>query len=132
MPQSDDRRWIGRLTGLGAGLTPSGDDFLGGMMIALHSLGHTEICRSLWEGVRPCAERTTNIISLALLRAAAEGLGSASVHKSLSGILRGDIEAVHDSMPGLVRIGHSSGWDTLTGVVTVLDCWLQLRRASVA
>jgi hypothetical protein len=124
--------WIGNLTGLGAGLTPAGDDFLGGMMIALHALGSAGICRSLWSGVRPFAEKTTNAISLAFLRAASEGLGSASLHKALSGILRSDIAAVHDVMPGLGRIGHSSGWDTMTGIVTALDCWLQSHTAGVA
>ena len=130
--QSDAPKWIGKLTGLGTGLTPSGDDFLGGMMIALHCLGYTGIRRSLWRGVRPCAEQTTNAISLALLRAASEGLGSASVHKAVSGILQGDIAAVRDAMPGLGRIGHSSGWDAMAGIVTALDCWLESQTVSVA
>ena len=125
MAPSADRLWVGKLTGLGVGLTPSGDDFLGGMMIALHSLGNPEICRALWTSVRPCAENSTNTISLALLRAASEGLGSDSLHESVSGILRGDIGAIHDTMPGLDRIGHSSGWDAMTGATVALDCWLQ-------
>ena len=35
----DTSLWVSRLVGLGPGLTPSGDDFLGGMMIALGLLG---------------------------------------------------------------------------------------------
>ncbi len=130
--QSEAPGWIGKLTGLGAGLTPSGDDFLGGMMIALHSLGNARARDLLWSSVRPCAEKTTNAISVAFLRAASEGLGSASVHKAISGITRGDIAAVRDAMPGLGRIGHSSGWDAMAGIVTVLDCWLQSQTVSVA
>jgi hypothetical protein len=132
MASRADLQWAGKLTGLGVGLTPSGDDFLGGMMIALHSLGNPEICRALWNSVRPCAENSTNTISLALLRAASEGLGSASIHMSVSGILRSDIEAIHGSMPGLDRIGHSSGWDAMTGATVALDSWLQSQEQSVA
>lgn len=117
--------WASRLIGLGSGLTPAGDDFLGGMMIALSTLGETGMCRSLWRSVRPLAEASTNAISVALLAAASEGLGSASVHDAISGILRGDVQAIGDAMPGLGRIGHSSGWDAMTGVVTALDCWVQ-------
>ena len=129
---SADRRWIGKLTGLGVGLTPSGDDFLGGVMIALHSLGNNEIGRVLWSSIRPCAEESTNTISLAHLRAASEGLGSASIHRSVSGILRGDIAAIHDSAPGLDRMGHASGWDAMTGAAVALDSWLKSQKRNAA
>jgi len=121
--------WIGKLTGLGSGLTPAGDDILGGMMIALHGLGHASASRWLWSRVRTRAGRQTNAISVALLGAASRGLGSASVHAAVSAIVRGDRVAIQNAMPGVDRIGHSSGWDAMTGIVMVLDCWLPSRAS---
>ena len=124
-PSEPDQRWVRKLTGLGQGLTPSGDDFLGGVMIALHALGCPEICRILWTALRPCAERSTNEISLTLLKAASDGQGSASLHRALQGILCGDPQGIHSTIPLLDRIGHSSGWDAMTGVVVTVDAWLR-------
>ncbi len=40
-------RGVRSLVGLGRGLTPSGDDFLGGVMISLRYLGEDEDCRKV-------------------------------------------------------------------------------------
>jgi hypothetical protein len=121
--------WVRPLIGLGPGLTPSGDDFTGGMMIALHGLGETGTCRHLWRPIRRCAEEAGNPISCAHLRAASEGGGSAGIHRALSTILAGRPETIRNSLPGIDRIGHVSGWDTMAGVIVVLDAWLAARTA---
>ena len=102
------------LIGLGIGLTPSGDDFLCGVLAGLTLLGlrdsqdfrhlSAEISRNLAK---------TNAISAAFLRCAMNGqfsealvtLGSVSFSQSL--------QMFHD-------IGHSSGADTLCGLYFAL------------
>ena len=64
------RQWIEPLIGMGPGLTPSGDDFLAGMMVALHGLGASKISRRLWTPVRQYAVEAGNPVSLAHLDAA--------------------------------------------------------------
>jgi hypothetical protein len=54
--------WARRLTGLGAGLTPAGDDFLGGMLIALNALGWAAAADRLWQGVHREASAATNAV----------------------------------------------------------------------
>jgi hypothetical protein len=127
-----DLNWAYRLTGLGVGLTPSGDDFLGGTMIALHALGQQEISRALWRDLCPHAREATNAISFALLSAAAEGLGSESVHRMLGAVLHGDVSAIRAGLPGIGRIGHTSGWDAMAGVATALDGWLRSEALAAA
>jgi hypothetical protein len=118
--------WVYPLIGLGPGLTPSGDDFLGGVMIALHGLRQFEVLRRLWPLVRGCAVEAGNPISLAHLVVASEGMGSAPIHDMLSALLTGESAAIGDNLESVDRIGHTSGWDAIAGAVTALDAWLRV------
>ena len=63
------------LIGLGAGLTPSGDDLLGGILITCHRLGERRRAAELDGMLRPLLDERTNPISAAHLKAASAGLG---------------------------------------------------------
>ena len=77
------------LLGLCPGLTPSGDDYLGGAMIALTLLRQTAKRDALWNSIAPLIGSHTTTISAAHLAAAAEGMGSEAVHHLLDDILVG-------------------------------------------
>lgn len=127
------QRWLGgdllapppdaveRLIGLGPGLTPSGDDFLGGAMIALSMSGHGEHAAALAEPALAAAADRTNRISRAHLRAAAKGLGADALHRCIDALARGDGEALGWALKRLDAIGHSSGWDALAGAISALQ-----------
>ena len=101
---------ITNLTGLGIGLTPSGDDFLCGVLAGLILLGKqetddfqnlsTEITRNLTR---------TNAISAAFLRCATEGQFSEALVNLGSVPFSQSQQMFH-------AIGHSSGADTLCGL----------------
>lgn len=109
------------LIGLGAGLTPSGDDFLGGLLFAMKNLqsaypdsdfiNHTipiEIYRS-----------RTHLISFTLLQDLANGYAIEPLHRLINGLLGGKSpERIYPSVSQLVQVGHSTGWDLLTGLLT--------------
>jgi len=120
-----DAAKIAPLIGLGPGLTPSGDDFLGGLLVALALVGRIALRDRLWQALHGAiAERTTSI-SRAHLAAAAEGLGGARLHGALNAIMtgaRGDIQA---ACAALGRVGHTSGWDALAGGLLVLETTAQ-------
>lgn len=116
--------WAKKLVGLGPGLTPSGDDFLGGAMVALHAIGKGDICSLLWSKIGSYVAASTNSISLAHLKAASDGMGSDLIHRALSTIASGDVYALEPSIAGIGRIGYSSGWDIISGSIAVLDSWL--------
>lgn len=113
--------WAVSLLGAGPGLTPSGDDFLGGALIALHAIGRARVAETLWHQIAPHLSERTNDISGALLKAAALGHGSAAIHTAIAALSGDDPTALPPALAAMDRIGHSSGWDTLLGVVTVLD-----------
>ena len=97
------------LIGLGPGLTPSGDDYLGGMLVALRACGRAAQAESLWRWLRPRLPGRTNAISAAHLAAAAQG----EAHEALHAVLAGDDPARLDA------VGHCSGWDGLAGAAAV-------------
>jgi len=103
------------LIGLGPGLTPSGDDLIGGAMIALHALGRGKRAKRLADWALPLAETRTGAISRAHLACAAAGEGSASLHEFLAALLTADEAGIAAAVAALAAIGHSSGWDMLAG-----------------
>jgi hypothetical protein len=112
--------FVASLLGLGPGLTPSGDDFLGGAMIALAALGETGRARRLAGLVLPSATRLTGKISAAHLACAAQGEGAAALHEALAVLARPETGALGAALTAIDRIGHCSGWDGLAGAVAVL------------
>ncbi len=108
------------LIGLGPGLTPSGDDLLGGALVALHLLGRIALRDALWHAVRERARADANAVSRAHLTAAAQGLGGAALHAVLNDVLTGTTAALPRRLAAVEAVGHTSGWDALAGVVIAL------------
>jgi len=109
------------LIGLGPGLTPSGDDFLGGVLIALHAFGRVRAAACLAGWVLPRARSGTGAISLAHLACACEGEGIAPLHETLDALARGRPDALAAAVERLSGIGHSSGWDALAGLACAVN-----------
>lgn len=115
-----DAERIKPLLGLGPGLTPSGDDYLGGILVALTVAGEFRLRDRLWQGLEPLLSLRTGEISRAHLAAAAEGFGSAALHDLLRAILTGATDATSAGIARMAAIGHTSGWDALAGAIAVL------------
>ena len=120
------------LLGLGPGLTPSGDDLVGGMMLALCRLGQMSNLRTLSTAVAEVVETQTNPISAAHLRSAMNGTGNEAVHRILDVLFSGNSRDLPDALEGIDKVGHTSGWDTLAGIVIVLRLWLESNWKRVA
>ena len=107
------------LLGLGMGLTPSGDDFLCGLLIALH------LPESPFAAQLPCLRAqvlaelaATNAISAAFLRDAAAGQVSAPVQEFVAALC--GKQALAPALEALVSLGHRSGYDLLSGILAGL------------
>lgn len=113
------------LLGLGPGLTPSGDDAIGGALIALHLLKEDTARDSLWMRLLPHARTATSSISLAHLEAAAEGFGHEAIHRVANSVMTGSAANLTEELDAVHAIGHTSGWDALFGIVAALNAWLE-------
>jgi hypothetical protein len=108
-----------QLIGLGPGLTPSGDDYLGGVLVALRWVGRGGQADSLWRWLEPLLAQRTSAISAAHLAAAAGGEMHESLHQVLSDLSAWEAPDLLPSLARLDAIGHTSGWDALAGIVAV-------------
>jgi hypothetical protein len=113
------------MLGLGPGLTPSGDDYLGGLLLALSLVDRSGLRDRLWQAVQPFTLLCTTAISRVHLAAAAEGFGSAALHEVLAATLCGSTDRIAAGCAGLARVGHTSGWDGLSGALAVLRATLR-------
>ncbi len=112
-----------KLIGLGTGLTPSGDDFLGGMSFAVHHLqaAYPDLDFTNYILQIETYRSRTPLISFTLLKDHASGHAIEPLHHILNGILGGEsFESIFASVSQLTQIGHSTGWDLVTGLLTGL------------
>jgi len=131
-----DRDWEGMVSvgtdlgGVGEGLTPSGDDYLVGLIAALHfhraSGGAGPDTRHLEALAERAAERTS-LFSGQNIRAAAGGWVADVVAQWLTSLHLGDFEGVKVDTRALLSFGHSSGVDTFAGMVRGLSSVLEER-----
>ena len=105
-----------QLIGLGPGLTPAGDDYLGGVMVALHLLDRSAQAASLWRWLEPRLAQRSNPISAAHLAAAAAGEAHEALHDCLSSLFQREADwgTILDRLQG-------SSWNALAGALAVLQ-----------
>ncbi|MFI6454364.1 DUF2877 domain-containing protein [Streptosporangium amethystogenes] len=119
-----------QLVGLGPGLTPSGDDVLAGLLVALrHFGGATGADRAVWLADWLAAAVTFDVrgrttpISAALLHCAARGEASGEVLAVLRGLA--GRQSLEPALHRLLQLGHTSGadlaWGLRIGLAAVID-----------
>ena len=108
-----------QLIGLGPGLTPSGDDYFGGVLVALRWLDRGAQAESLWRWLEPRLPGRTSAISAAHLAAAASGQVHEALHDVLDRLSAWRAGELRPSLARLDAVGHTSGWDALAGIAAV-------------
>ena len=116
-----------RLLGLGNGLTPSGDDFVGGIMFTLAHLRRLSPAQA-WLVNLPqvacqlsqAAQTTTNVISAALLDDLLAGSSYRVLHALLAALDSQNHRQIETATADLLTLGASSGADLLAGVLLAL------------
>lgn len=111
------------LLGLGPGLTPAGDDLVGGAFFGRRLLGNAGSAdEAAWRraaaDVRALAHGRTHPISAALLGDLLDGQGHAPLHDLAFALAVGaPLDDALAAAARLARVGHSSGWDILAGFI---------------
>jgi hypothetical protein len=110
---------VKRAAGLGFGLTPSGDDFLTGLVAASYLCpGSHGFTNGLVAAVESVADSTT-LPSGFMLRAALQGYFSEPLVNLLSALATADVDgaAARGWVEAVAGLGATSGEDTLAGVL---------------
>jgi len=108
------------LIGQGPGLTPAGDDLVGGALIALHAMRRRAVAARLGAWALRLARSRTSRISRAHLACAARGEGGMALHALLNALLAGRRKPVRE-LAAVDAVGHTSGWDAAAGAALVLE-----------
>jgi hypothetical protein len=112
-----------KLIGLGGGFTPSGDDLVSAALFAMRCTAPAENAHSM--GVFNDTSRTliaaahtlTHPISATLFADTANGHTYPALQAFARGVADEHFADAQNALSMLDRIGHSSGWDMLTGFV---------------
>ena len=115
-----------KMIGLGPGVTPAGDDFLIGFLAGLWSISGKDqrqlsFVNAFGDRLMQIADQT-NLISRTYLYHAIQGQFSSSLSNLAEAIALGS-----ENLPGIaetaMRVGHSSGMDSVTGLLIGLCIW---------
>jgi uncharacterized protein YoaH (UPF0181 family) len=118
---------ISSLIGAGVGLTPSGDDFLQGMILFEAITGNGTYLKNLVQ--QQLQYRSTTDVSLAYYEALFDGYVNAQWIKLCTAILTENEQQLIEAIKKIQAYGATSGNDSLVGVLTFLrqqDKWRQL------
>lgn len=112
-----DRAALG-LIGLGAGLTPSGDDYLVGSLAVLHLIGAARHIAPIAAALDEAGATTTRV-GRHFLTAAVAGEFHHDVAQAALAALTGS-DDLDRSVAALAGLGSTSGTDTITGLLDTL------------
>jgi hypothetical protein len=115
------------MIGLGPGVTPSGDDILIGFLAGLCSTadnqkGRLEFIQAFGNALF-IFSKETNDISRTYIQHAIKGEFSSSFVTLIDAIREGEQLQLLTSTKNLMCVGHSSGMDSLTGLLIGLASW---------
>jgi hypothetical protein len=113
------RQGISRLAGLGGGLTPAGDDFIVGVLLAAWAGRYGPSAEEFAMPLALAAQSRTTTLSGAYLRAAARGECTMAWHGLFEALLSGDHANAQAAIGSLLAVGHTSGADALSGFLAV-------------
>ncbi len=121
-----------KMIGLGPGVTPSGDDILIGFLAGLWSLAGENPMRlsfiQSFGSALSSITTQTNEISRTYLYHAARGQVASSLSNLAGAIAKGG--EVSQPAQSAMRVGHSSGMDSVTGLLIGLRVWDQFSSAA--
>ena len=110
------------MAGLGVGLTPSGDDFLMGVMYALWAMFDQKDAARWSRKIAEAASSRTNMLSGAMLQESANGYASEHWHVLVDVLCKENVTDVTRVSMDILSLGHTSGADALTGFLLSIDC----------
>ena len=112
--------YVRDMIGVGPGLTPAGDDFLAGLLVAFDYAGRAGPDRLDWlapltEEAAAWARGHTTLVGEQQLRLAASGEADQALGQAAVAVLW-DVQPVEAPLLELLHLGSSSGGDTLAGI----------------
>jgi len=106
-----------QLAGLGIGLTPAGDDFILGAILAAWIIHPREIASVVAKDVANTAAPLTTSLSAAWLKSAGNGEAGILWHEFFNSLLNTDATRIQTATDKILAVGETSGADALAGFI---------------
>ena len=120
-----------QLAGLGIGLTPAGDDFILGAVLATWIIHPLEVAEVIVKEITNTAAPLTTSLSAAYLKSAGKGEAGILWHNFFDALSSGDSSAVEIQITKLLSIGETSGADALAGFISTFIAYTEIERNHV-
>jgi len=120
-----------QLAGLGAGLTPAGDDFILGAVLAVWVIHPPEIASVLAKEITNIAAPLTTSLSAAWLKSAGKGEAGIFWHSFFNALISANPVQIQEAMDDLLAVGATSGADALAGLTGTFVCWAELLSSKI-
>ena len=124
------RRITSQLAGLGAGLTPSGDDFIMGAIYAAWIIHPPAVASVLAKEIADTSVPLTTSLSAAWLRSAGRGEAGILWHEFFDVLVSNNHAQIEESMKSILAVGETSGADALAGFIGVFLSWMEKTGSS--
>ena len=116
---------VQKISGLGSGLTPEGDDFIIGAVLAAWIIHPQNVASVLAYEITNAAAPLTTSLSAAWIRSAGRGEAGELWHDLFNAFLSADKMAVEEFKEKILGVGHTSGADALTGFLDVFNSYAE-------
>lgn len=113
---------VEQFKGVGFGLTPSGDDFITGLLYAFSSVGGSEELTHIKNKILQSTESCSDF-SFEFMKSAASGSYPADIKELLLSALTKNLDLINFNILNILKHGHSSGADTAAGIAAGYE-WL--------
>jgi hypothetical protein len=108
------------LAGLGPGLTPAGDDFILGAILAAWIIHPVDVANVIAKDVTDTASALTTSLSAAWLRSAGRGEAGILWHNFFDALISSNPVQILEARDKILAVGETSGADALAGFIGVL------------
>jgi len=117
-----------QLAGLGIGLTPAGDDFILGAVLAAWIIHPPETASLLAKEITNTAAPLTTSLSAAWLRSAGKGEAGILWHNFFDALAAHDPMHIQEALDKINAVGETSGADALAGFIGVVLNWMESKQ----
>ncbi|MBU1218636.1 DUF2877 domain-containing protein [Myxococcota bacterium] len=128
LKSGDVSKCVEQFKGVGFGLTPSGDDFITGLLYAFSSVADSDELTQIKNNILRTAENCSPL-SFEFMKSAASGSYPIDIKDLFLAALTKDIDLINKAILNILKHGHSSGADTAAGIVAGFE-WL-LKKYSI-
>ena len=118
-----------KLAGLGVGLTPTGDDYILGGLLAAWIIHPPEVAKSFAREIANIAVPLTTSLSAAWLKSAGRGEAGILWHDFFYALISADSRSSQSTINRILMVGETSGLDSMSGFIDTFMCWQETQNS---